>query len=60
MEELGGREGKARQSFLEGVEAQTEFLGTAVRERHFVSFQRFCMCTWPLDSGAMPTVPTRF
>lgn len=41
-------------------EAQIECLGAAVRERHFVFLQRLCMCTWPLDSGAMPVVLMRF
>lgn len=44
----------------EGGEAQIEFLGAAVREKRFVSLQRLCMCTWSLDSGAMPAVPMRF
>lgn len=44
----------------EGGEAQIEFLGAAVREKCFVSLQRLCVCTWSLDSGAMPAVPMRF
>lgn len=43
----------------EGREAQTGFLGPAVREGHCVPFQRLRMCVWPLDSGAMPVVPMR-
>lgn len=43
----------------EGGEAQMRFLGAAVRGEHCVSFQRLRMCVWPLDSGAMPLVPTR-
>ena len=44
----------------EGGKAERESLGASVRERRFVSRQRLCMCTWPLDSGAVPGVPAGF
>lgn len=57
----GNWEGVARTGAVvwEGGEAPLGFLGAAVREGHCVSLQRLCVCVWPLDSGAMPTVPTR-